>query len=389
MCILTTRQRQRRTSGLESPAGSPYNRGMTVESGNRVSEETDVAPLGYVPALDGLRAFAVLLVMLLHAHFQLGQGGAIGVDIFFALSGFLITSLLLEERRKFGSVSIGRFYGRRALRLFPPLYAMLLVVLLYGAFFVSGSDRSIIFEESIATGLYVNNIAWTWGSPALMLGHTWSLAVEEQFYLVWPLVLVFFLHQRRVRSLEITLVCFIALVALLRISAIAPVVYDSRPDSIMVGCLAALLRFDRSLRRAPSGLTSMLAFTGLLIAGMLPIFSSSTVHKNGGFLIAAVLATIVVLGLIDSTNALSRFLSLPLFVAIGRISYALYLWHVPVFRWFARESSLPNWLQFSAKFLVTFALAALSWFLIERHTARWRKRFHRPRAVGEFVAEGA
>lgn len=364
-----------------------YDRRMTVPGGNRVNQEADVAPLGYVPALDGLRAVAVLLVMLLHAHFQLGKGGAIGVDIFFALSGFLITSLLLEERREFGSLSIGRFYARRALRLFPPLYAMLSVVLVYGVFFTKGSDRSIIFEESVATGLYVNNFAWTWGSRGLMLGHTWSLAVEEQFYLVWPLVLVVFLRRQRVRTLEITLVCCVALVALLRISATAPAIYGSRPDSLMVGCLAALLRFDRTLRRGPRGLTAMLAFSGLLIVGLFPILSSSTVLENGGFLVAAVLATIVVLGLIDSPFALSRVLSLPLFVAIGRISYALYLWHVPVFRWFSRQSSLPNWLQLPAKFLVTFALATLSWFLIERHTARWRKRFHRPREVGELVTE--
>ena len=105
---------------------------MKREPGSDKTTMASATSSGVVSRPKGLRAVAVLLVMLLHAHFQLGKGGAIGVAIFFALSGFLITSLLLDERREFGSLAIGRFYARRALRLFPPLYAMLLVVLVHG-----------------------------------------------------------------------------------------------------------------------------------------------------------------------------------------------------------------------------------------------------------------
>lgn len=137
------------------------------------------ASLGYVPALDGLRAIAVTMVMFLHAHFFLGKNGAIGVDIFFTLSGFLITTLLLEEFQKKGTIEILSFYFRRTLRLFPALYLMLLFVLIYALITNNVEDKHSLFKEITASALYINNvvygIGWWKGYAPIALAHTWSL----------------------------------------------------------------------------------------------------------------------------------------------------------------------------------------------------------------------
>ena len=152
-----------------------------------------VNKIGYLPALDGLRAIAIILVMLTHANFQLGANGILGVDMFFALSGFLITTLLLEENESNTKISLAGFYVRRAFRLFPALYIMLFVIFCYALFFTSTvTEKIIIFSEIKAAGLYLYNISWNWGwaTEGLLLAHTWSLAVEEQFYLLWPLIFI-------------------------------------------------------------------------------------------------------------------------------------------------------------------------------------------------------
>ena len=160
--------------------------------------------IGYVASLDGLRAVAVLLVMMLHANFKLGWSGGLGVSVFFALSGFLITTLLLEEYHSSGTISFKGFYIRRTMRLFPPLYLMLLMVLVYALLFRTGADQNLIVHDVISAAGYVYNIcwAWGWGIKELLLYHTWSLGVEEQFYLIWPAVLYVFLRLNKLNILK-------------------------------------------------------------------------------------------------------------------------------------------------------------------------------------------
>jgi peptidoglycan/LPS O-acetylase OafA/YrhL len=169
-----------------------------------------IPKLGYVPALDGLRAIAVTMVMFLHAHFFLGHNGAIGVDIFFTLSGFLITTLLLEEFYKKGTIDILSFYFRRTLRLFPALYLMLIVVLIYALTTTNSEDKNSLYKEITASALYINNlvygIGWWKGYAPIALGHTWSLAVEEQFYLVWPCILFLLVNYFGIKWLKFVLI---------------------------------------------------------------------------------------------------------------------------------------------------------------------------------------
>ena len=145
-----------------------------------------VPNIGYNASLDGLRAVAVILVLMVHANFRLGLNGQLGVSVFFALSGFLISTLLLEEFQKFGDISFKGFYIRRTMRLFPALYLLLLFVLGYTYFFRTGIEQKMIYQDLMASALYVYNIAWYWGwcTKEILLYHTWSLGVEEQFYLL-------------------------------------------------------------------------------------------------------------------------------------------------------------------------------------------------------------
>ncbi len=147
----------------------------------------------YHPPLDGLRAVAIIFVMMLHAHFQFGKGGGIGVEIFFVLSGFLITNNLLFQYDKFGFISLKKFWIQRAFRLLPALLVMLIFVFIISFLFFDDERSLFIRKEILYSALYLSNISWIWESPIFdkILGHTWSLSVENQFYFFWPILLLF------------------------------------------------------------------------------------------------------------------------------------------------------------------------------------------------------
>ena len=319
--------------------------------------------LGYIPSLDGLRAIAVIMVMLMHAHFQLGKNGSMGVDMFFALSGFLITTLLLEEYRSTNRISVRAFYVRRAFRLFPALYFMLSVILLYALLFTIGTTQGIILKEILASSIYMYNICWMWDFKQILLGHTWSLGVEEQFYFVWPLLIIIFLRFFSANKLQIGLLFFIPIVFYIKFTKQFPIVNSLFYESLFIGCFFALLRWNGKLPNRIPNVITVLVFLLLVIVGIFPI--SSFLNNNTRFIVG-VLTMIVILGLVEEPNSkVGKLLSNDILVFIGKISYALYLWHLPVFRWFFWHSTLPPIISFIAKFLVTFILAVLSLKLIE------------------------
>ncbi len=334
--------------------------------------------LGYVPALDGLRAIAVTMVMLLHAHFQLGKNGSLGVDVFFALSGFLITTLLLQEYQRDGDIGLGKFYIRRTVRLFPALYGMLVVVLLYGLFFKIGTEQTIITKEVVASGLYVNNIAWVWGFDAKLLGHTWSLAVEEQFYLVWPWVLLLTLRFWGIRPLQMGLTLFIVL---LFINSIfhpfgLPSGEGVVEGSIFIGCLVAIWRSTGKLFFSIPQWVTLACLLVLLVVGIFPLPGYLFLIHHGARSIGGIIAMVAIVGLVqvDPSSWMAKILGSNIMVGFGKISYALYLWHLPVFRWFAWHSTFSPTITFLLKFAVTFLLATASWLLIEKRATAWGRR---------------
>jgi peptidoglycan/LPS O-acetylase OafA/YrhL len=347
--------------------------------------------LPYHPAFDGVRAVSVLAVMAFHASLPWARGGFLGVDVFFVLSGFLITTLLVGEHAERGHVRLRHFWMRRALRLFPALLVLIAVHLLWtwSLDFAPGQLR-IVTRESIATLLYVSNWAqiWGWLNPMGTFGHTWSLAIEEQFYILWPLVLLFLLGtlSRTGTMFAVGGLAFASL--LLRATlydgtaTLSRVTHgsDTRAETLLIGCLLALLLRYRALEIPPRpAFASLLALPGAL--ALVWFFSSVTNQTEwlprGGFTLVALSAAMLLLGLqLSRESPMARALSWGPLVAIGRISYGLYLWHWPIFVILApKDPSAPAIAETAIQFAATFIAATLSWFLVERPALAWKARW--------------
>jgi len=359
--------------------------------------------LGHVPGLDGLRGIAVLLVVVSHLNLLIPrlditriqvidgaiEGGYLGVDVFFVLSGFLITALLLREERGTGHVAFGGFYARRALRLLPALYFMLLC----HAFYTIATDLYWPAEAASikAAVLYYSNwlVVYDLSDIALGTNHLWSLAVEEQFYLVWPVILVGLLGLRRsARTVTIVLVLAIVVIAVHRARLWGDgitwlelfVRTDTRADSLLVGALLASLWVRRAT--PTRGVNGAAWFAVAFAVGYLALVeASSGVGYRGGLTLFAVAIAVVLLAVVDGTWSGTRVLAHPALRAVGVVSYGLYLWHFPVFHAVARYGS--DWPEL-VRVLVAVPLAVgmtlISWFCLEKPLLQLKARF-RPQAV--------
>jgi peptidoglycan/LPS O-acetylase OafA/YrhL len=356
--------------------------------------------LGRSPALDGLRAIAVLLVVFFHARLtkigiprnnpadEVFKGGFIGVDLFFVLSGFLITALLLREQAESDTVRVGHFYGRRITRLLPALYLVLLAHFIFVFlvdFRIEGGARSEV-ETLLSSVFYYAN--W----QTLMqehvgqagLGHLWSLSIEEQFYFVWPLLLAVFFGLRR----NITMVAIVLSVMIIGVGVHRAFLWnaygwgdayyrtDVRIDALLIGALLASLWVRNLTPRKGLGAAAWVA-TGVIFGCTLLARPNEGFGHGTGFTVVALATAVVILAAIDSNWSVNRFLSLPPMVAVGRVSYGIYLWHFPVFwavgRW---GRDLPAPLRVSVAFGLTALFTVASWMLLERPITRWgHKRF--------------
>lgn len=334
----------------------------------------------YMASLDGLRALAITLVLLFHAKVPGLPGGNIGVDIFFVLSGFLITRLLLVEWQIYGVVQIRRFYLRRIWRLMPPLVLCVLLYLLVAP--LIWPDYYFHLRDVILTLLYMGNIAVVFGYEPSLLVHGWSLALEEQFYLIWPLLLVWLCRTRF--SLWFLLFCAYLLANGWRLVALAfldvhPVSAYFRPDLHCSGLLlgAALAAWVHKYgvfvgllsRRVP-----WLCLGGLGLTVLLP--------QSGGehLLLMLPLAEVSVAGLIFCFLALpdaplQNCLEAPLVVLLGKLSYGVYLFHYPVMA-ALREFHFDWRLVFVLGTGLSLLLAAISYYGLESRVRQYRlKRF--------------
>lgn len=367
--------------------------------------------LGWKPALDGLRGFAVLAVMLRHFQYEgfnsdryiLLPGGGLGVDLFFVLSGFLITTLLLQEWATTRSISIPHFYMRRALRLLPAVVVFMVGFLIVTSFVETRTSLS----DEVSTRVLITNVAaistysfnWfmafsqdrIWG-----LGHLWSLSVEEQFYLVWPLLLLFLLRLRASPPaiLGLSLAAFVA-------SASLPFIWgnagfdrfyfgaDYRIHTLMVGCILAQLYVCGVLR--PSVATNLLfkvavgvsaACLILFAAGWRNVYvalfslltgTDRTFLFAGGQTVIALAGGFVLAGALFSTRGIGhQMLTNRVIVYIGKRSYALYLWHYAIGYWLRDLDAIP---QILLSFAVSFLAADLSHRLVEAPALRLKGRF--------------
>jgi peptidoglycan/LPS O-acetylase OafA/YrhL len=345
-------------------------------------------PRVYLGGLDGLRAVAVIGVLAYHAGVAGVGGGLLGVDVFFVLSGFLITTLLVAERQRRGSISLSRFWCRRARRLLPALLIMLTLVAWCGRWF--GVDSlSQLRGDALSTLLYVANWHYVlanqsyfvhFGAPSPLL-HTWSLAVEEQFYLVWPLVAVLALRRWGGRGLAAVagsgVVVSAGLTAALYAAGtnVSRLYYgtDTRAQELMVGCLLALVvprmraRVTASApaRRALAG--AGLAGAGVLAWALHAVGGQGSFLYDGGFLVVALAtAAVVAVAACRPDGPGARALAVPPLRYIGRISYGLYVYHWPLFLILDHaHTGLVGVPLLAVRLVVTLVVAALSFHLVE------------------------
>jgi peptidoglycan/LPS O-acetylase OafA/YrhL len=332
----------------------------------------------YRREIDGIRSLAVLPVILFHAGFDLFRGGYVGVDIFFVISGYLITGILLAELEA-GRFSIAGFYERRARRILPALFTVILVCLPAAWLFMTPGQISDFGKSLVAVVLFVSNIFfWSqkgYFGPAEELKpllHTWSLGVEEQYYLVFPLFLAVCWRFGRQRV-------FIAVVAIalvsLALSEYAAHAFQNanfyltptRAWELLAGSIAAFIARD-GLPRTASAVTANAITLTALAAVILPIFfyDSTTPFPGLTALLPVGGTTLLILFAGPDTMA-GRLLGLKPLVGVGLISYSAYLWHQPLFA-FARLRSLetPSLLVMGGLSLLSLGLAALSWRYVEQ-----------------------
>ncbi|MFE5032096.1 acyltransferase family protein [Streptomyces sp. NPDC056683] len=357
---------------------------------------------GRVAGLDGLRTVAVVLVIVYHVLPDPLPGGSVGVDVFFTISGFVITRLLVAEYARTGRIGLWSFYRRRWLRLMPALLVMCAVTAVLAVAFAVPMFREVWAAVALAAGSAVNLVRA--GEPGAYsgltapFGHTWSLGVEEQFYLAWPLLLLVLLRRGRAR----VVLCWVAVLCVLPViwrtvlwdPAAAHRIYngpDTRADQLLVGALLALvlarLRTDDPrlavLRRWAGRLCWPALALLALIVWQIPITGPSgwnPLWYTAGFLAAAVLSACVVAALeLCPRSWPSRLLSLAVPAWVGRnLSYGMYLWHYPLIRLLSDFGVRGGRLLF-AGLTVTLLAALASYALIERPLLRrGRVRARRP-----------
>ena len=351
----------------------------------------------HLAPLDGLRAIAVAAVMAFHTGAGWAVGGFLGVDVFFVLSGFLITVLLLKEWQRRGTVSLRRFYARRALRLLPAVVLLCAFLLIVGPVGTGVAARDALWKAVAGTMFYFQNWQQAFHLiPILQLtDHTWSLAIEEQFYLVWPTLLIGALFWARrtgrdpMRAALILALTLAAVSAVLKIvmwsgvSSQARIYYgtDTRADSLLLGAALGIAYANgwlEKLRRALPALAP-LAMLIIVVTFGLAHDNSARIYQ-GGLTAFALVCTVLIGGIaLEPAGPVGRLLALAPLVWLGRISYGIYLWHWPVYRYLHEARLGLSWGPTQlVRIAVTLAAATISFYVLEGPMLRLRHRFDPP-----------
>jgi peptidoglycan/LPS O-acetylase OafA/YrhL len=363
-----------------------------VDAEAAVSPSVQTDTFTRVPALDGIRAIAVVAVLLFH-HYQFDvpgshawAGGFLGVDVFFVLSGYLITTLLLYEHANAGRIDFRRFWSRRARRLLPALFVVVIATALLGRHAFDAASAANLRHEGFATLFYVENwshLGVLGKSASGALSHTWSLSVEEQWYLVWPLLLAALLVWSRRRGHSLAwpigfLVVVSATECALLFRGLGDRSYygtDTRAQSLLIGAGLAVVLLQRGPRHSRT-----IAVAGCVAAAFLAVmfYVAHPVDAwmyRGGFLLVALATALIVAAVQQSdSRGLGRVLGARPLVAIGLISYGLYLYHYPIYLWLtASRTHLTASRLFLARLGLTALVAVASYFLIEQPFRRGRQ----------------
>jgi peptidoglycan/LPS O-acetylase OafA/YrhL len=333
-----------------------------------------------IPGLDGLRAISIAFVFVAHLigtrHFPIAltpsaiKWGEFGVRVFLVISGYLITSILLAELRRNGTISLTRFYFRRTLRLFPASYFLILVVAILAAKHIVALARWDLTFAITYTMNYHEARAWS-------LGHLWSLAVEEQFYLLWPVTLLILGPRRSVRFL----IGLLVIAPFLRLFSpyVGPAFnFLIWSDALATGCLLAILREDLAANRRYSRLLASRWFFVVPLTALLAAFIPSTKVE---WLVGVTLMNLAIAVSVDwamrmPLTAVGRFLNWPAVSFVGVLSYSLYLWQ----QLFLNRASASPYCAFPLNLILAIAMALFSYLIIEAPFLRFRAAFERARS---------
>ena len=352
----------------------------------------------YLPGLDGIRAVAVLAVIAYHLNFGWAPGGLLGVQVFFVLSGYLITDLLVAEYRRNHGIGLARFWIRRARRLLPALFVMLFVVVGWATLF--DRDQLATLRSDLPAGIFYVSNWWfifhhvsyfaRFGPPS-PLGHLWSLAIEEQFYLVWPLVILVgmrWIHTKR--TLILVALAMAAGSALEMAVLFSPDgdptrVYDgtdTRAFALLIGAALAFgLPRNRTFATVTPSARRLLNFVGgASLLGILVMFWHTNQYEpflyGGGMVLLSILTALVIAVTIHPGSQLRSILGWEPLRWVGERSYAIYLWHYPIIVLTTPLNAPPGARRATLQLLATFLIAAASWRYIEqpvRHGALGRQ----------------
>ena len=388
-----------------------------------------ISTVGYLPGLDGMRALAVIAVMIYHANADWLPGGYLGVEVFFVISGYLITLLLIAERERSGKVALGQFWLRRARRLLPALGVMLALVMAYTAAFQSASLGQL--RGDVVAGLgYVTNWYQVWVGQGYTasgdfapLRHLWSLAVEEQFYLIWPLVMMAILakgSRNLMRAAQWLVMLAVAVTVISVVTFTTGSIADcsvtpeqywiigdrciskldtlylssvTRSSGLLLGAAFAMLWRPAAIMRGPLRSKNMtLDVAGLIgVVGLFVMFA--TVHLvgpdgggavlfRGGLLLCAVFTLMVTAAVTHSKALTGKMLGNRFFLWVGTRSYGLYLYHWPIYQAIRKVAGNPLTLpQFVLAMVLTALLTEASYRVIETpiRLGTWRVYWSRLR----------
>lgn len=337
----------------------------------------------YRREIDGLRALAVLPVLLFHAGFQAFGGGYVGVDIFFVISGYLITSIIINELQA-GTFSIVKFYERRARRILPALFLVIFVSLPFAWFWMSPTGLEGFSKSVVAVALFLSNILF-WKEAGYFatanelkpLLHTWSLAVEEQYYVLFPLFLMLawrFIGKRWIiGTLFLAALASLALSewALTRFTSVSFYLLPARGWELLIGALAAFYLFSNDKQaETPNHVWAILSQAASLIGVLLIIYSIFAFDKStpfpGIYALPPTIGAVLIVLFANPQNFVGKLLGSKLLVGIGLISYSSYLWHQPLFS-FARYGNIqePSKIAYLLLILLALLLAFFTWKFVE------------------------
>ena len=348
----------------------------------------------YLPSIDSLRAIAVIAVIIYHIDANYLPGGFLGVDLFFVLSGYLISSLIIKEYKSTGTVNLYNFYVRRARRLLPAVYFMITVVLIIITLF-----NGVLLKKSYLDALfgYIYSSNWwyifhkldyfdSFGSQS-PFKHLWSLAIEEQFYMFFPLIFLIFNRKSKSNNgnsklnknfiyvvLSLILVSLIAHILLFDINNINRIYFgtDTRAFSLLVGVVGAILypmdRLSERTTKKDNMIYSIVSLVSILVLiGIMINTSEYTWLYRGGFLLVAIIGLIIIISSGRQYTFMSKLLSFKPFVFIGKISYSLYLWHFPILVVTTPVSEIgnPNLFYVTLRIVLIFLVATGSYMFVE------------------------